>query len=48
MEIFQSLLQYLKENFLHNPVIWGIAAVALWIIGAALVKALRKKNEDEG
>ncbi|NWF53270.1 MAG: hypothetical protein HXY45_00575 [Syntrophaceae bacterium] len=47
MEVFQSLLQYLKESFVRNPVIWGIAAVALWIVGAAFIKALRKKNEDE-
>jgi hypothetical protein len=47
MEIFRSLLQYLKENFLHNPIMWGIAAVALWIIGAAFIKAWRGKDEDE-
>ena len=47
MEIFRSLLQYLEEKFLHNPIMWGIAAVALWIIGAAFIKAWRGKDEDE-
>ena len=47
MGIFQSLLQYLKENILYNPIMWGIAAVALWMIGAAFVKAWREKDEDD-
>ena len=47
MGIFQSLLQYLKENILYNPIMWGIVAVALWMIGAAFVKAWRGKDEDE-
>jgi ABC-type long-subunit fatty acid transport system fused permease/ATPase subunit len=47
MEMFRSLLQYLKENFLHNPIMWGIAAVVIWIMGAAFLKALRGKDKDE-
>ncbi len=47
MEVFRSLLQYVKENILYNPIMWGIAAVALWMIGAAFLKAWRGKDEDE-
>jgi len=47
MEGFRSLLQYVKENILYNPIIWGIAAVALWIIGTAFLKAWRGKDEDD-
>jgi hypothetical protein len=47
MEVFRSLLQYVKENILYNPIMWIIAAVVLWIIGAAFLKAWRGKDEDE-
>jgi hypothetical protein len=47
MEGFRSFLQYVKENILYNPILWAIAAVALWIIGAAFLKAWRGKDEDE-
>jgi hypothetical protein len=47
MEAFRSLLQYLKENILYNPIMWAIAAVALWMIGTAFIKAWRGKDEDE-
>ena len=47
MEVFRYLLQYVKENILYNPIMWGIAAVALWIIGTAFVKAWRGKDGDE-
>jgi hypothetical protein len=47
MEGFRSFLQYVKENILYNPILWGIAAVALWMIGAAFLKAWRGKDEDE-
>jgi ABC-type polysaccharide/polyol phosphate export permease len=47
MEGFRSLLQYVKENILYNPIMWIIAAVVLWIIGAAFLKAWRGKDEDE-
>lgn len=47
MDVFRSLIQYVKENFLHNPIMWAIAAVAVWIIGAAFIKAWRGKEEDE-
>ncbi len=43
---WQNLLQYLRENLFHNPLIWGIAVVVLWIIVAAFIKALRGKDED--
>ncbi|MDI6754175.1 MAG: hypothetical protein QME78_07250 [Thermodesulfobacteriota bacterium] len=46
MEIFHSLIQYLKDYILFNPIMWGIVAVVLWIIGAAFVKAWRGKDED--
>ena len=46
MEAWQHLLRYLRENILHNPVVWAIAAVALWIIGAAFIKAWRGKDEE--
>ena len=47
MEAFQSLLQYVKENILLNPVVWAIAAVVLWIVGGAFLKAWRGKDGDE-
>ena len=46
MELIHSAIQYLKENILFNPLIWGIAAVILWIVGAAFIKAWRGKDED--
>jgi hypothetical protein len=46
MEAWRHLLQYLRENVLHNPIFWGIAAVVLWIIGAAFIKAWRGKDEE--
>jgi len=47
MEVFRSLFQYVKENILYNPILWAIAAVVLWMIGAAFLKAWRGKDEDE-
>jgi hypothetical protein len=47
MEVFRSLLQFVKENILYNPITWIIAAVVLWIIGGAFLKAWRGKDEDE-
>jgi hypothetical protein len=47
MEMFRSLLQYLKENFFYNPIMWGSAAVVIWIMGAAFIKALRGKEKDK-
>ncbi len=46
MESWRHLLQYLRENVLHNPISWAIAAVVLWIIGAAFIKAWRGKDEE--
>ncbi len=46
MGIFQSTIQYLKEYILYNPLVWGIVAVAVWIVGSAFVKAWRGKNEE--
>jgi hypothetical protein len=47
METLPSLFQYVKGNILYNPIAWAIAAVVLWIVGAAFLKAWRGKNEDE-
>ena len=47
METFQSLIQYIKGNILYNPIVWAIAAVVLWIVGAAFLKAWRGKDKDE-
>jgi ABC-type polysaccharide/polyol phosphate export permease len=47
MEVFRSLLQHVKENILYNPITWIIAAVVLWIIGAAFLKAWRGKDDEE-
>ena len=47
MGIFQSTIQYLKEYILFNPVVWGIAAVVIWIVGSAFIKAWRGKNEED-
>jgi hypothetical protein len=46
MEGWRHLLDYLRENILHNPILWGIAAVVLWIIGSAFLKAWRGKDEE--
>ena len=47
METFQSLIRYIKGNILYNPIVWAIAAVVLWIVGAAFLKAWRGKDKDE-
>ncbi len=46
MEFFHSLIRYLKDSILFNPIVWGIVAVILWIIGAAFIKAWRGKDDD--
>ena len=46
MDFFHSTIQYLKDYILFNPIIWGIAAVVLWIVGAAFIKAWRGKDEN--
>jgi len=47
MGILQSTIQYLKEYILFNPLVWGIAAVVIWIAGSAFIKAWRGKNEED-
>lgn len=47
METFQPLFQYVKGNILYNPIVWAIAAVVLWIVGAAFLKTWREKDKDE-
>jgi len=44
MAVFHSLVQYLKDHILLNPLFWGILAVVLWIMGAAFIKAWRGKD----
>ncbi len=39
-------LRYLRENIFYNPIVWAIAAVVLWIIGTAFIKAWRGKDEE--
>lgn len=46
MEIFPSIIQYLKDYILFNPIVWGIVAVVLWIVGSAFIKAWRGKDEE--
>jgi len=46
MEVWQRLLQYIRENVLYNPIVWAIAVVVLWIIGTAFVKAWRGRDEE--
>ena len=46
MEFYHSAVQYLKDYILGNPIVWGIVAVVLWIIGSAGIKALRGKDEQ--
>ena len=46
METFQSIIQYLKDYILLNPIVWGIMAIVLWIVGSAFVKAWRGKDEE--
>jgi hypothetical protein len=47
MEILRTIGTYLQEHILSNPILWGIAAVILWIAGSAFIKALRGKDADE-
>jgi hypothetical protein len=47
MGFFQSMLQYLREHVLLNPIAWGIAAVVIWIVGSAFIKAWRRKDEED-
>jgi hypothetical protein len=44
MAVFHSLVQYVKDHILLNPIVWGILAVVLWIMGAAFIKAWRGKD----
>jgi hypothetical protein len=46
MKILHSTIQYLKDYFLLNPLVWGILAVVLWIVGSAFIRALRRKDEE--
>jgi hypothetical protein len=46
MDIFYSAVKYVREYILLNPIVWGIAAVVLWIVGAAFVKAWRGKDRE--
>jgi len=46
MEFFNSMIRYLKDYLLFNPIAWGILAVVLWIVGSAFIKALRRKDEE--
>jgi len=45
MELFHSMVRYLREQILFNPIFWGILVVVLWIVGAAFIKALRGKDK---
>ena len=45
MEIFHSMIQYVKEHILLNPLGWGIIAVVIWIVGAAFIKTWRGKDK---
>jgi len=46
METFQAMIQYLKGYIFWNPIVWGIVAVVLWIVGSAFIKAWRGKDEE--
>jgi len=46
MELFHSTIRYLKDYVLFNPIVWGILAVVLWIVGSAFIKALRGKDKE--
>jgi hypothetical protein len=47
MGVFQSMIQWVKEYILLNPIAWGIAVVVLWIVGSAFIKAWRRKDEED-
>jgi len=47
MGILHSIIQYLKDYILFNPIVWAIVAVILWIMGSAFIKAWRGKDKDE-
>jgi hypothetical protein len=46
MEFFHSMIRYLRDYILFNPIVWGILAVVLWIVGSAFIRALRRKDEE--
>jgi hypothetical protein len=46
MEIFHSMIRYLQDYVLFNPVVWGILAVVLWIAGSAFIRAWRGKDKE--
>jgi len=46
MELFQSFRSTLKDYVFSNPIIRGIVAVILWIVGVAFIKAWRGKDEE--
>ena len=47
MGILDSMGGSLRENILANPLVWGIVAVVLWIVGSAFIQALRGKDQKE-
>ncbi|MGD0624272.1 MAG: hypothetical protein ABSB32_06075 [Thermodesulfobacteriota bacterium] len=40
------MIRYLKDYILFNPIVWGILAVVLWIVGSAFIRALRGKDKE--
>lgn len=46
MAWIHSAIRYVVDYLLLNPVVWGIVAVILWIVGAAFLKAWRGKDEE--
>jgi len=46
MELFHSTIRYFKDYVLFNPIVWGILAIVLWIVGSAFIKALRGKDKE--
>jgi hypothetical protein len=41
-----SITQFLREYIFFNPIVWGIVAVILWIVGPAFYRALRGKDKE--
>jgi hypothetical protein len=46
MALLHAAVRYLIDTIVLNPIAWGIAAVVLWIVGAAFIKAWRGRDEE--
>lgn len=46
VEAIHSLISYLKNNIIFNPIAWAIVVVVIWIMWSGFIKAWRGKDEE--